>query len=118
MEVLFMKKKNRKKLLVTLQTVLLRNTVFWFLWRPPIMRITASIFFFYEVCITMAITAHIIQFTVICFLYRKSITRPNLLGYDCFMNLSLVPNLPLRTMPNPTRIVYVLPPYYLLIRMN
>jgi hypothetical protein len=29
-------KKNRKKILVTLQTVLLRNTVFWFLWRLPI----------------------------------------------------------------------------------
>jgi hypothetical protein len=39
-------KKNRKKILVTLQTVLLRNTVFWFLWRPPIMRITASNYFF------------------------------------------------------------------------
>ena len=45
---LFMKKKilGKKKFLVTSQTVLLRNTVFWFLWRPPIMRITASNFFF------------------------------------------------------------------------
>ena len=77
------KKKIRKKILVTLQTVLLRNAVFWFLWRPSIMRITASKYFFSMKFVSRGhYSTHNPIYCNLFFFVPEIDHASNLLGYD------------------------------------